>query len=43
MALSIDPARTAILPMDLQNDSVTATPNVEPVLANTGRVLQALR
>ena len=43
MALSIDPARTAILPMDLQNDIVGATPNVEPVLASIGQVLQAAR
>ena len=40
MALSIDPARTAILPMDLQNDIVGGTPNVEPILANIAQVLQ---
>jgi hypothetical protein len=28
MALSIDPKRTAILALDLQNDIVTATPGV---------------
>jgi nicotinamidase-related amidase len=43
MALSIDPARTAILPMDLQNDIVAGTPNVEPILANIAQVLQVGR
>ena len=43
MAMHIDPARTAILPMDLQNDIVGGTPNVEPVLESVGQVLQAGR
>lgn len=43
MALSIDPKRTAILAMDLQNDIVNATPNGTVVLAAIRRVLDAGR
>ena len=43
MALSIDPRRTAILAMDLQNDIVNATPTGAQVLANIRRVLEAGR
>ena len=43
MALSIDPKRTAILAMDLQNDIVNATPTGTQVLANIRRVLEAGR
>lgn len=43
MALSIDPKRTAILAMDLQNDIVQATPNGTAALAAMSRVLDAGR
>ena len=43
MALNIDLTRTAILPMDFQNDIIGGTPNVEPVLANARQVLDAGR
>ncbi len=43
MVLSIDPKRTAILAMDLQNEIVNATPNGVQVLANVRRVLEAGR
>lgn len=43
MALSIDPKRTAILAMDLQNDIVNATPNGTAALAQVRRVLDAGR
>lgn len=44
MALTLDPRRTAVLPLDLQNDIVVATPGpVEAVLDNIARVLDAAR
>ena len=43
MVLSIDPKRTAILAMDLQNDIVNATPTGLQVLANIRRALEAGR
>lgn len=45
MALSIDPKRTAILALDLQNDIVTATPGVaeKKILPTIGQVLEAGR
>lgn len=45
MALTIDPQRTALLPLDLQHDNITATPGIREkrVLENTARVLEAAR
>ncbi len=43
MTLELDPRRTAVLPLDLQNDIVAATPNVEPILKNVNSVLDSAR
>ena len=43
MSLELDPRRTAVLPLDFQNDIVAATPNVEPILKNVGNVLGTAR
>lgn len=45
MALTIDPKRTALLPLDLQHDNITATPGIteKRVLENTARLLEAAR
>ncbi len=43
MTLELDPRRTAVLPLDFQNDIVALTPNVEPILENAKRVLDAAR
>lgn len=45
MTLKIDPARTALLPLDLQHDNITATPGIaeKRILENTARVLDAAR
>jgi nicotinamidase-related amidase len=45
MALTIDPARTALLPLDLQHDNIAATPGIADrrVLEHTARLLEAAR
>jgi nicotinamidase-related amidase len=43
MTLELDPRRTAVLPLDVQNDIVAMTPNVEPILNNVKSVLDAAR
>ncbi len=43
MTLELEPRRTAVLPLDFQNDIVALTPNVEPILENAKRVLDAAR
>lgn len=45
MALTIDPKRTALLPLDVQRDNVAATPGVKEkrILENTARLLDAAR
>jgi len=43
MKLELDLRRTAVLPVDLQNDIVAASENVEPALQNASSVLQAAR
>lgn len=43
MTLELDLRRTAVLPLDLQNDIVAGTANVEPVLENASNVLAAAR
>ncbi len=43
MTLELDPRRTAVLPLDFQNDIVALTPNVEPILENVKSVLDAAR
>ena len=45
MALTIDPKRTALLPLDFQNDTIAGTPGIseKKVLDNAARVLAAGR
>ncbi len=43
MTLELDPRRTAVLPLDVQNDIVAMTPNVEPILNNVKSVVDAAR
>lgn len=45
MALTIDPQRTAILPLDLQHDNIAGTPRIgeKRVLENIARLLEAGR
>ena len=43
MTLNLDPERTAILAMDLQNDIVGGTPDGSQIVANIRRVLEAGR
>ena len=43
MTLELDPRRTAVLPLDVQNDIVAMTPNVEPILNNVKSVVYAAR
>ena len=43
MTLELDPRRTAVLPLDIQNDIVAATPNVEPILENVNSILHTAR
>lgn len=41
----IDPKRTALLPLDLQHDNITATPGIKEkrILENTAQLLEAAR
>ena len=45
MALTIEPARTALLPLDLQHDNIAATPGIKDrqVLEKIARLLEAAR
>jgi nicotinamidase-related amidase len=45
VTLSIDPKRTALLPLDIQHDNIAATPGIEEsqVLEKTARLLEATR
>jgi nicotinamidase-related amidase len=43
MTAAIEFERATLLVLDVQNDIVAATPDVEPVLANMERVLAAVR
>ncbi len=43
MTIELDSRRTAVLPLDVQNDIVAMTPNVEPILNNVKSVVDAAR
>jgi nicotinamidase-related amidase len=45
VTLTIDPRRTAILPLDLQRDNIVATPRIgeKKIIENIARVLEAGR